>query len=164
MDSLKLLDFSSFIIFSDDPWSLLVSFCHLFKLPLVVQWCNVICEWPLMFKRVVKRVHHFSTLSFKHLGIRYLEGERLIINLTMTTVIFLISRWSVTFFNTVDKRSPSNMLKIAWLKHMFHFVVSSLIILAEGNICRVDFYDKSYKNLNRYVLCNSLIITYPCSS
>ena len=117
-----------------------------------------------MSKRVVKRVHHFSTLSFKHLGIRYLEGERLVINLTMTTVIFLISRWSVTFFNTVDKRSPSNMLKIAWLKHMFHFVVSSLIILAEGNICRVDFYDKSYKNLNRYVLCNSLIITYPCSS
>ena len=47
MDSLKLLDFSSFIIFSDDPWSLLVSFCQLFKLPLVVQCCNVICEWPL---------------------------------------------------------------------------------------------------------------------
>ena len=47
MDSLKSLDFSSFIIFSDDPWSLLVSFCQLFKLPLVVQCCNVICEWPL---------------------------------------------------------------------------------------------------------------------
>ena len=47
MDSLKLLDFSSFIIFSDDPWSLLVSFCQLFKLPLVVQCCDVICEWPL---------------------------------------------------------------------------------------------------------------------
>ena len=47
MDSLELLDFSSFIIFSDDPWSLLVSFCQLFKLSLVVQCCNVICEWPL---------------------------------------------------------------------------------------------------------------------
>ena len=51
MDSLKLLDFSSFIIFSDDPWSLLVSFCQLFKLPLVVQCCNVICEWPLIKPR-----------------------------------------------------------------------------------------------------------------
>ena len=47
MDFLELLDFSSFIIFSDDPWSLLVSFCQLFKLPLVVHCCNVICEWPL---------------------------------------------------------------------------------------------------------------------
>ena len=51
MDSLKSLDFLSFIIFSDDPWSLLVSFCQLFRLPLVVQCCNVICEWPL---KVVK--------------------------------------------------------------------------------------------------------------
>ena len=48
MDSLESLDFSSFIIFSDDPWSLLVSFCQLFKLPLVVQCCDVICEWPLI--------------------------------------------------------------------------------------------------------------------
>ena len=47
MDPLESMDFSSFIIFSDDPWSLLVSFCQLFKLPLVVQCCNVICEWPL---------------------------------------------------------------------------------------------------------------------
>ena len=47
MDSLELLDFSSFIIFSDDPWSLLISFRQLFKLPLVVQCCDVICEWPL---------------------------------------------------------------------------------------------------------------------
>ena len=47
MDSLKSLNFSSFIIFSDYPWSLLVSFGQLFKLPLVVQCCNVICEWPL---------------------------------------------------------------------------------------------------------------------
>ena len=47
MDSLEFLDFSSFVIFSDDPWSLLVSFRQLFKLPLVVQCCNVICEWPL---------------------------------------------------------------------------------------------------------------------
>ena len=47
IDSLKLLDFSSFIIFSDDPWSLLVSFSQLFKLPLVVQFCDIICEWPL---------------------------------------------------------------------------------------------------------------------
>ena len=47
MDSLKSLDFSSFIIFSDDPSSLLVKFC-LFKLPLVVQCCDVICEWPLI--------------------------------------------------------------------------------------------------------------------
>ena len=48
MDSLESLDFSSFIIFSDDPWSLLVSFRQLFKLPLVIQCCDVICEWPLM--------------------------------------------------------------------------------------------------------------------
>ena len=48
MDSLETLDFSSFIIFSDDPWSLLVSFRQLFKFPLVVQCCNVICEWPLI--------------------------------------------------------------------------------------------------------------------
>ena len=47
MDPLESLEFSSFIIFSDDPWSLLVSFCQLFKLPLVVQCCDVICEWPL---------------------------------------------------------------------------------------------------------------------
>ena len=47
MDFIELLYFSSFIIFSDDPQSLLVSFCQLFKLPLVVQCCNVICEWPL---------------------------------------------------------------------------------------------------------------------
>ena len=47
MDSLESLDFSKFIIFSDDPWSLLVSFCQLSKLPLVVQYCDVICEWPL---------------------------------------------------------------------------------------------------------------------
>ena len=47
MDSLKSLDFSSFIIFSDYPWSLFVSFCQLFKLPLVVQCCDFICEWPL---------------------------------------------------------------------------------------------------------------------
>ena len=47
MDSLESLDFSSFIIFFDDPWSLLVSFCQLFKLPLVVHCCDVICEWPL---------------------------------------------------------------------------------------------------------------------
>ena len=47
MDSLESLDFSTFIIFSDDPWSLLVSFRQLFKLPLVVQCCDVICEWPL---------------------------------------------------------------------------------------------------------------------
>ena len=43
----RIVGFSSFIIFSDDPWSLLVSFCQLFKLPLVVQCCDVICEWPL---------------------------------------------------------------------------------------------------------------------
>ena len=48
MDSLESLDISSFIIFSDDPWSLIISFCQLFKLPLVVQCCNVICEWPLI--------------------------------------------------------------------------------------------------------------------
>ena len=47
MDSLKLLDISSFIIFSNYPWSLLVSFGQLFKLPLVDQCCYVICESPL---------------------------------------------------------------------------------------------------------------------
>ena len=50
MDSLELLDFSSFIIFPADPWSLLVSFRQIFKLPLVVQCCNVICEWPLTLR------------------------------------------------------------------------------------------------------------------
>ena len=48
MDSLKSLGFSSFIIFSDDHWSLLVSFCQLFKLSLIVKCCDVICEWPLI--------------------------------------------------------------------------------------------------------------------
>ena len=48
MDSLKSLHFSLFIIFSDDPWSLLVSFRQLFTLPLVVQCCDVIYEWPLI--------------------------------------------------------------------------------------------------------------------
>ena len=43
MDSLEFWDFLSFIIFSDEPWSLLVSFRQLFKLPLVVQCCDVIC-------------------------------------------------------------------------------------------------------------------------
>ena len=67
MDSLELLDFSSFIIFSDDPWSLLVSFCQLFKLLLVVQCCNVICEWPLkpyytMLRSPVSRIK-FNTHS-----------------------------------------------------------------------------------------------------
>ena len=52
MDSLESLDVSSFIIFPDDPWSLLVSFRQLFKLPLVVQCCNVICEWPLSPKSI----------------------------------------------------------------------------------------------------------------
>ena len=33
------LNFSSFII---------VIFCHLFELLLVVQWCDIICEWPLI--------------------------------------------------------------------------------------------------------------------
>ena len=54
MDSLKSLDFSSFIIFSDDHWSLLVSFCQLFKLPLVVQCCDVICEWPLIMNSLFR--------------------------------------------------------------------------------------------------------------
>ena len=57
MDSLKLLDFSSFIIFSDDPWSLLVSFRQLFKLPLVVQCCDVICEWPLILFPISYLLH-----------------------------------------------------------------------------------------------------------
>ena len=57
MDSLKLLHFSSFIIFSDDPWSLLVSFRQLFKLPLVVQCCDVICEWPLICIECRDQVH-----------------------------------------------------------------------------------------------------------
>ena len=59
MDSLESLDFSSFIIVSDDPWSLLVSFCQLFKLPLVVQSCNVICEWPLKAKEKFRTEYHF---------------------------------------------------------------------------------------------------------
>ena len=58
MDSLESLAFSSFIIFSDDPWSLLVSFCQLFKLPLVVQCCDVICERPLN----ILEFCHFSSV------------------------------------------------------------------------------------------------------
>ena len=49
MDSLESFDFSLFIIFSDDPKSLLVIFHHLFELPLVVQCCDVICERRLMY-------------------------------------------------------------------------------------------------------------------
>ena len=63
MDSLKSLDFSSFIIFPDDPWSLLVSFCQLFKLPLVVQCCNVICEWPLKYHFSEEASFHFLYLQ-----------------------------------------------------------------------------------------------------
>ena len=39
-----------FVIHQLFSWPLipLVSFCQLFKLPLVVQCCNVICEWPLI--------------------------------------------------------------------------------------------------------------------
>ena len=43
----KILGFFIIHHISDDPWSLLVSFRQLFKLPLlVVQCCDVICEWP----------------------------------------------------------------------------------------------------------------------
>ena len=65
MDSLKLLDFSSFIIFSDDPWSLLVSFCQLFKLPLVVQCCNIICEWPLICLLSLDTRYLWRSLQFR---------------------------------------------------------------------------------------------------
>ena len=72
MDSLELLDFSSFIIFSYDPWSLLVSFRQLFKLPLVVQCCDVICEWPLTVKSeiyILNLVSLLSPLCFIHIYI-----------------------------------------------------------------------------------------------
>ena len=73
MDSLKLLDFSSFIIFSDDPWSLLVSFCQLFKLPLVVQYCDVICEWPL---RELGGGGHVAAAAGWNIEINYRYGLR----------------------------------------------------------------------------------------
>ena len=68
MDSLKSLDFSLFIIFCDDPWSLLVSFCQLFKLPLVVQCCNVICEWPLIFQQftICKTVKIYLSITLRY--------------------------------------------------------------------------------------------------
>ena len=65
MDSLELLEFSSFIIFSDDPWSLLVSFRQLFKLPLVVQGCNVICEWPLTIYTIYIQVNESDAIQLK---------------------------------------------------------------------------------------------------
>ena len=43
-------------MFSDYPWSLLVSFGQLFKLPLVVQCCDVICEWPLIIWEAPKNI------------------------------------------------------------------------------------------------------------
>ena len=43
MDSLESLDFPSIIIFSDDFYSLLTIFHHLFELRLVVQYCDDIC-------------------------------------------------------------------------------------------------------------------------
>ena len=68
MNSLEHLDFSSFIIFPDDPWSLLVSFRQLFKLLLVVQCCNVICEWPLtvavLHAAVAGTLHHNDNKRF----------------------------------------------------------------------------------------------------
>ena len=64
MDS-ESLDFSSFIFFSDDPWSLLVSFRWLFKLPLVVQCCDVICEWPLSSVLIVKELSSGSLAIVK---------------------------------------------------------------------------------------------------
>ena len=102
MDSLKLLDFSSFIIFSDDPWSLYVSFCQLFKLPLVVQCCNVICEWPLSPRT------------------GFLPGVALT-SLTMTNSFTKLSRWLEIkgsqllslFFRALI--CPT-LTKISWLK------------------------------------------------
>ena len=70
MGSLESVDFSSFIIFSDDPWSLLVSFCQLFKLPLVVQCCNVICEWPLIINQSSEpdvRLHYYVLYPAKNI-------------------------------------------------------------------------------------------------
>ena len=69
MDSLELLDFSSFIIFSDDPWSLLVSFRQLFKFPLVVQCCNVICEWPLIEWPYNKNILHTEYICIKNVDV-----------------------------------------------------------------------------------------------
>ena len=72
MDSLESLDFSSFIIFSDDsddPWSLLVSFRQLFKLPMVVQCCNVICEWPLTHYIRISRSASQTNISYHGPGL-----------------------------------------------------------------------------------------------
>ena len=46
MDSLEFGDFSSFISFLMTLGPSSSAFCQLFKLLLVVQCCNVICEWP----------------------------------------------------------------------------------------------------------------------
>ena len=90
MDSLETLDFSSFIIFSDDPWSLLVSFCQLFKLPLVVQCCNVICEWPLtLIDNGVAYTTHCTGRYFAIFPKYYVAVLRLILFI----IIIRIGKW-----------------------------------------------------------------------
>ena len=64
MDSLESLDFSSFVIFYDGPSSFIVIFCHLFELPLVVQYCDVICERPLTY---TQSLEEFIYLGLDHL-------------------------------------------------------------------------------------------------
>ena len=59
MDSLELLDFPSIIIFSDDFYSLLTIFRHLFELRLVVQYCDDICGRSILHWNI----HPFWTLS-----------------------------------------------------------------------------------------------------
>ena len=62
-------NFTSLIIFSDDPCSLLVSFRQLFKFPLVVQCCNVICEWPLIEWPYNKNILHTEYICIKNVDV-----------------------------------------------------------------------------------------------
>ena len=97
-DFLESLDFSSFIIFSYDPWSLFVSFCQLFKLPLVVQCCDVICEWPLMksispitffrVKQHKKRIKSYKKIKVGKIICPAHQQSCITVNLVFKNIIF----------------------------------------------------------------------------
>ena len=81
--------------------SLLVSFCQLFKLPLVVHCCNVICEWPLNANvNVFKFSFPCKTIKYKAAGEKYYS-----ISFSVLSKYFLETGWRL--FNTKSAVSSS---------------------------------------------------------
>ena len=120
MDSLESLDFSSFIIFSDDPWSLLVSFRQLFKLQLVVQCCDVICDdpyMPLLTQSIIHSIHPsivnsaaYTAITNQCMGTGMLTNEKALIYLYCTTAL----------------RQPTTMLLIIHLMCIFFLEINMM--------------------------------------